>query len=64
MATQDHGRQRGLVPEDKATRVCNFQQNTLKALRDLLMAAGVDRADCIKSLLHKGLSADQLAQVA
>tara|TARA_R110000824_G_scaffold114402_2_gene264908 strand:- start:209 stop:1270 length:1062 start_codon:yes stop_codon:yes gene_type:complete len=29
-----------------------------------LMAAGVDRADCIKSLLHKGLSADQLAQVA
>ncbi|MDO8862096.1 FMN-binding glutamate synthase family protein [Haliea sp. E1-2-M8] len=42
VATQDQGRQRGLVPEDKATRVCNFQQNTLKALRDLLMAAGVE----------------------
>jgi len=41
VATQDQSRQRGLVPEDKATRVCNFQQNTLKALRDLLMAAGV-----------------------
>lgn len=42
VATQDQGRQRGLVPEDKATRVCNFHQNTLKALRDLLMAAGVE----------------------
>lgn len=42
VATQDQGRQRGLVPEDKATRVFNFQQNTLKALRDLLMAAGVE----------------------
>ncbi|MEQ9464856.1 MAG: FMN-binding glutamate synthase family protein [Haliea sp.] len=42
IATQDPGRQRGLVPEDKATRVCNFHQNTLKALRDLLMAAGVE----------------------
>lgn len=42
VATQDQSRQRGLVPEDKAARVCNFQQNTLKALRDLLMAAGVE----------------------
>lgn len=42
VATQDQGRQRGLVPEDKATRVCNFHQNTLRALRDLLMAAGVE----------------------
>ncbi len=41
VATQDPGRQRGLVPEDKATRVYNFHQNTLKALRDLLTAAGV-----------------------
>jgi len=30
------------VPGDKASRVCNFQQNTLRALRDLLMAAGVE----------------------
>lgn len=42
VATQDQGRQRGLVPGDKATRVYNFQQNTLRALRDLLMAAGVE----------------------
>lgn len=42
VATQDLGRQRGLVPGDKAIRVCNFQQNTLRALRDLLMAAGVE----------------------
>ncbi|MEQ8800729.1 FMN-binding glutamate synthase family protein [Haliea sp.] len=45
VATQNPGRQRGLVPEDKATRVCNFQQNTLRALRDLLMAAGVEHPD-------------------
>lgn len=45
VATQDQGRQRGLVPEDKAIRVSNFQQNTLKALRDLLMAAGVEHPD-------------------
>ncbi|MFO7550000.1 MAG: FMN-binding glutamate synthase family protein [Haliea sp.] len=45
VATQDHGRQRGLVPGDKATRVCNFQQNTLRALRDLLMAAGVEHPE-------------------
>jgi len=45
IATQDPGRQRGLVPEDKATRVYNFHQNTLKALRDLLSAVGVDHPD-------------------
>ena len=45
VATQDQSRQRGLVPEDKATRVYNFHQNTLKALRDLLSAVGVDHPD-------------------
>lgn len=42
VTTQDAQRQRGLVPEDKASRVCNFQRNTLAALRELLMAAGVE----------------------
>ncbi len=41
VATQDSLRQRALVPEDKATRVFNFHQNTLKALKELLGAAGL-----------------------
>jgi glutamate synthase domain-containing protein 2 len=41
VATQDPLRQRALVPSDKATRVYNFHQNTLKALKELLGAAGL-----------------------
>ena len=41
VATQDPRRQRGLAVEDKATRVFNFQQNTLKAVKELLQAAGL-----------------------
>ncbi len=41
VATQDQGRQRALVVPDKAERVFNFHQNTLKALRELLAAAGL-----------------------
>ena len=41
VATQDPSRWKGLDLEDKATRVHNFHQNTLHALRDLLCAAGL-----------------------
>jgi glutamate synthase domain-containing protein 2 len=41
VATQDKVRQRALVVEDKAERVRNFHDNTLKALADMLCAAGV-----------------------
>jgi glutamate synthase domain-containing protein 2 len=41
VATQDPRRQRALVPEDKATRVFHFHQNTLLALRELIAAAGL-----------------------
>jgi len=41
VATQDPKRWRALDVPDKATRVFNFHQNTLKALRDLLCAAGL-----------------------
>lgn len=41
VTTQDPGRYRALVPEDKATRVFNFHQNTLKALRELIAASGL-----------------------
>ncbi len=42
IATQDPSRWTRLDVENKATRVANYQQNTLKALRDLLCAAGLD----------------------
>lgn len=40
VATQDPERQKALVVSDKAQRVANFQQNTLKALAELVGAAG------------------------
>ncbi len=41
VATQDPVRQKALVVEDKATRVYNFHQQTLHALKELVQAAGV-----------------------
>ena len=41
VATQDPWRQRALVPEAKIDRVFNFHQNTLKALKELIGAAGL-----------------------
>ncbi len=41
VATQDKLRQRALVVPDKAQRVYNFHRNTLKALAEMLAAAGV-----------------------
>ncbi len=41
VATQDPLRQRSLVAPDKAQRVYNFHQQTLRALRELVQAAGL-----------------------
>lgn len=41
VATQDPWRQRALVVDDKAPRVANFHRNTLRALAELLGAAGL-----------------------
>jgi len=41
VATQDKLRQRALVVPDKAERVHNFHRNTLKALAEMLAAAGL-----------------------
>ena len=41
VTTQDPQRMRALVVPDKAERVYNFHQNTLKALKELLGAAGL-----------------------
>ncbi len=40
IATTDRGRQRGLVVADKAERVANFHRNTVKALMEVVGAAG------------------------
>ncbi|MFC7291993.1 FMN-binding glutamate synthase family protein [Hirschia litorea] len=40
IATQDPGRERGLVIPDKAERVYHFQHNTLHALSEVIAAAG------------------------
>jgi len=40
IATTDPTRQRGLVVSDKAPRVANFQRNTVKALMEVVGAAG------------------------
>jgi glutamate synthase domain-containing protein 2 len=44
VATQDPGRMRALVSRDKAMRVANFHQNTLKAIRELLATAGLSHS--------------------
>lgn len=41
VTTQDPIRQQALVVPDKAERVFNFHQNTLKALKELVQAAGL-----------------------
>ncbi len=42
IATQDRGRWGKLDPADKATRVQHYHLNTVRALRDLLCAAGLN----------------------
>ena len=41
VATQDAVRQRALVVDDKAERVYHFHRNTLRALQELIQAAGL-----------------------
>jgi glutamate synthase domain-containing protein 2 len=48
LATQDPLRQRALVVEDKAPRVANYHRNTLRALAELLGAAGLSHPREIK----------------
>jgi glutamate synthase domain-containing protein 2 len=48
VATQDKGRARALVVSDKSRRVANFHRNTLKALAEVLGAAGLTHPDQIK----------------
>jgi glutamate synthase domain-containing protein 2 len=48
VTTQDPLRQRALVVPDKAERVANFHQNTMKALAELIAAAGLHHPSELK----------------
>jgi glutamate synthase domain-containing protein 2 len=50
VATQSRMRQRALVVEDKAVRVARFHSNTLKALAQVLGAAGLSHPNQIRSM--------------
>ncbi|QUD88800.1 FMN-binding glutamate synthase family protein [Phenylobacterium montanum] len=65
VATQDPGRQKALVVTDKAERVYNFHRNTLKALADMLAAAGVERPEKLgPHHLVRRVSATEVRQFA
>ena len=49
VATQDVQRQKALDVPDKAERVFHFQQNTLKALAEMIAAAGLEHPQEIKA---------------
>jgi glutamate synthase domain-containing protein 2 len=49
VTTQDPERQKALVVPDKAERVYHFHQNTLKALQEMVQAAGLQHPSEIKA---------------
>jgi glutamate synthase domain-containing protein 2 len=58
IATQDPSRQRGLVVADKAERVYRFQKETTAALRDIVVAMGLESPWQIRPHhLHERLNA-------
>ena len=61
IATQNTMRQRALVVPDKAERVANFHQNTLKALAELIAAAGLNHPSQLRPHhLVRRVSANQV----
>ena len=48
VATQDPTRQRALVVDDKAQRVYNFHRNTMRALAEMIAAAGLEHPSQIR----------------
>jgi glutamate synthase domain-containing protein 2 len=55
VSTQDPQRQQALVVPDKAERVYHFHQNTLKALQELVQAAGLQHPGeiCAGHIVHR-----------
>lgn len=65
VATQDPTRQKALVVSDKSARVANFHKNTLKALADLLSAAGLTHPSQLRPHhLVRRISKNQVKQAS
>jgi glutamate synthase domain-containing protein 2 len=65
VATQDPTRQRALVVSDKSVRVANFHAATLKALAELIAAAGLSHTSELRPFhISKRLSASSSASYA
>ena len=61
VATQDGLRQRALVVPDKAQRVQNFHRNTLRALSEMLAAAGLNHPSQVQAKhLVRRMSASEI----
>ncbi len=61
VATQDAARQRALVVDDKAARVTQWHRATLKALAEVVAAAGLDHpSGFMPHHFHKRVSATQV----
>jgi glutamate synthase domain-containing protein 2 len=65
VATQDPGRWNKLDVPDKATRVASFHANTLRALQDLLQAAGLEHpAELGPEHIIRRVSANEVRSLA
>ncbi|MFM9853527.1 MAG: FMN-binding glutamate synthase family protein [Sphingomonadaceae bacterium] len=63
VATQDLARQRALFVPDKAKRVQNFHENSLRALADMLAAAGIEHpADLRPHHMFRRISTTEIRQ--
>lgn len=61
VATQNAHLVRGLVVEDKKTRVANFHQQTIKSAIELMAAAGIRHPDDIhRAYIHRRISPDKI----
>lgn len=61
VATQDKMLMRGLDPKDKAVRVANFQQETVKAFYEIIGAAGLrGPSEIVREHIHRRISMSEV----
>lgn len=65
VATQDKKLQKGLVVDDKKTRVANFHYETIKSAMELMGAAGIsDTSKMHRSMIYRRVSASEIRTYA
>ena len=65
VATQDKNLQKGLVVDDKKTRVCNFHNETVKSAVELMGAAGIsDTSKMHRSFIYRRVNAAEIKTYA